>query len=527
MAVKTRNILGIELDDQQVRICEIRMKPDECVVTQVTTLTPESGYISETGFVEPDRLGIQIRAALQWAEISGRDAVFGLPAWMCTVRPLSIPPVPEQELHLIVEGEIEHAQFFRQPGASFDLIRIHDSKLTEPSGHNILIMGAERKILDGVREIAQSAGLKLLAVEPTQTALYRAAHTQSTDPSVIVTLSETHAQISLLDRGNLALHRAFDLGGSIFEVPEGGAPDQPMLELDAASNLAVELRRSIDYYTREMFDAPRPQAISLACAHANAPILAQWLSAALRMQVDVTDLRHVPPPMKVGRPLSDSDSMRYVGAFGLAYRDRELVPENVPVADLFANEHARIAMQDDRRRKFRVAMVASFVLLGCSALLATFGTIRAKQAAADLAASQKKLSDQQAIAKVQADEVAKRATRLRVLTEQGVPTRSLIQAIARTMPNNVGLVEVRMNPTSTEISGETTSEAAIIQMSDALRADPRFLSVSLSWFERINPSVPELGERFRMTVQTVPPSPTLASPQPTAMNGSPTPGGRS
>src|SRR5262249_49652222 len=151
--------------DQQIRIVELRSRGDDSSVSQVTTLTPEAGYMAEWGFVGPEKIGIQIRAALQWAEMAGRDAVFGLPAWMCAIRPLSVPPVPEQELHFIVEGEIEHSQIFRRPGASFDLVRIHDSKLTEPSGRNVLLMGAEEKTLEGVRAIAHSAGLKLLAVE--------------------------------------------------------------------------------------------------------------------------------------------------------------------------------------------------------------------------------------------------------------------------------------------------------------------------------------------------------------------------
>jgi len=511
MASKSKSILGIELHDHQVRIVELRLRGDESVVSQVTTLTPESGYMAEWGFVAPEKLGIQIRAALQWAEIAGRDAVFGLPAWMCAVRPLSVPPVPEQELHFIVEGEIEHSQIFRRPGASFDLVRIHDSKLTEPSGRNVLLMGAEEKTLDGVKAIAQAAGLKLLAVEPTHAALYRVAHTQSLDPIVVVTLSETNAQISLLDHGRLALHRALDLGGSIFDVPEQpGATEMPPLELDAASNLAVELRRSIDYYSREMFDSPRPQVITLACAHPNAPILAQWLSAALRMTVNVADLRNIGPKVKLARTVSDQDAMRYVAAYGLALRDRELVPEVVPVVDLFTNEHVRIAARDDQRRKFRVLMTAAFGFLAAGAVVATIGTLTARQAAAALERSQQNLANAQREQQAKQAEANHRAEQLSTLQAQGVPARATIQAIVKTLPKDVGLADVRMNPLSTDLSGETLSESSIIRMSDALRNDPRFLSVSLTWFERVNPAIPEAGERFRMSLVMAPPAPPPA-----------------
>ncbi len=81
---------------------------------------------------------------------------------------------------------------------------------------------------------------------------------------------------------------------------------------------------------------------------------------------------------------------------------------------------------------------------------------------------------------------------------------------------------------SEELSGETLSEASIIHMSDALRSDPAFSSVSLTSFERVNPAVPAAGIRFRMTMsspaQLAPPTTT---PGMTASNATPKTGGKS
>lgn len=514
MALKTRSLIGIELHEQEVRIVEQKIRNGEPTITAVVTFTPHAGYLGEWGVNEPEMLAIQLKAAMQRVGIAPSDTAFGIPAWCCLQRPLSLPPVDEAEMHVIVQGEIEHTQMFRENDASFDLVRLNDSKLLESSGRNILLLGSEIRVLDSIRAVANFAGLKLVAIEPTHSALYRAAYAQATtSPNLFVTLSETHAEISLLDQGQLALHRTFALGGSIFDVPEpeDGSP-RPRFEIDAASTLAVELRRSIDFIARELADAPVTEAINLACTHPDAPVLAHWLEAALRVRVEVADSGKIPSEPTVFGAMPPEEANRYVAAYGLTLRDHQYISNNVHIVNLLANEHVRMSAQDEINRKFRLAFVASLVLLACGAITATMGTFRANQAARDLKLSQNKLATTQAMERARTEEVTKRADRLRLLSAQGVPVRTMIQAVVRTVPPQVGLVEVRMSPTSTDISGETVSETAIIAMSDALRSNPRFSSVSLSWFERVNPAVPQDGERFRMNLLTLPPTVAPTTP---------------
>ncbi|AIE84007.1 PilN domain-containing protein [Fimbriimonas ginsengisoli] len=520
----SRSLLGIELHEQEIRIVEIRNKDGEASISALAVFKPGEDFLGEWGVTDPERLGAQLRHCLDEANIHTSEAAFGIPAWCCLVRPLGVPPVAGQELHRIVEGEIEHYQLFREPGASFDLVRLNDSKLLESSFRNFLMFGAERRILESVQVLARAAGLRLIAVEPTHSALYRVAYSQVTSPpSVVVTLSETHAQISLLDAGQLALHRSFDLGSSIFDVPDPeDGTFKPYFDVDAASSLAIELRRSIDFLARELPESRGTDLIHMGCTHAEASTLAHWLESALQLTVQVSDIRRGGPNIRILKALTEKDTNRYVAAYGLALRDPRHLPEGVPIISLFANQRVKAEVKEEGRRKFGVAMVCSLVLLACGLLTAALGTVRARSAANDLAKSKEKLATTQQIEQAQAQQAIQKEERLRLLSAEGVPVRSLISAITRAVPDGVGLMEVRMSPATADISGETTSQAAIIKMSDSLRSEPLFAGVSLTWFESVDPNIPAAGIRFRMSVQNAPrpvAPPPSASPTTTASLG--------
>jgi Tfp pilus assembly protein PilN len=239
----------------------------------------------------------------------------------------------------------------------------------------------------------------------------------------------------------------------------------------------------------------------------------------LNVDVQVADIRRGGPQLRILKALTEDDSNRYVAAYGLSLRDPAFLPRSVPIVNLFAYENIRVGVKEDKSRKFRLALVASCVLMACGVITAVMGTIRAREAADALVKSQSKLAATQALEQAKANEVAQRAERLRMLEAEGVPVRSLIQSIVRAVPTEVGLTNVKMAPLSTEVAGETISETSIIRMSDLLRGDPLFSSVSLAWFEQVNPAIPAAGMRFRMLMQ----SPAPAPPPPAAPVTSPPP----
>ncbi|RYG45945.1 hypothetical protein EON79_11395, partial [bacterium] len=236
MAVlKSRSVLGIEIHPDEIRVVELVPGGAGWAVAKRFVYSPAPNFLGEVGFTDPLGMGRSLRNALDKAGISATEAVFGLPPNYCAIRVLSVPPVEGAELRFIVQGEIELARMFHSPDASFDLVQLNDAKLLDSGGRSVLAVGAEVAVLANIRDFATSAGLQTEGIEPIHMALFRGAYVQAPPPNLFLTLSESYAELSLLDGGRLALHRAFDLGASIFDPAlADGATRREQLDLDAA-----------------------------------------------------------------------------------------------------------------------------------------------------------------------------------------------------------------------------------------------------------------------------------------------------
>jgi len=479
---------------------------------------PEA-WLNDFGPAEPEAAGRALKDALSAANISTSDVAIGLPGRSYVVRPLGVPPVSEYEAHQIVQGEIEHLQLFREVGASFDLVRLQDANLLESAGRNTLVLGAERRTLDAFEEMAEAAGLRVAAIEPLSTALFRVAYAQAGSvPNLVVTLVGSHAEIFLLDRGQIALHRSFDLGGAPIHIPVDENDGEMRFDPDAASTLAVEMRRSIDFIARELPEAPATEAVHFATNQPQAHHLASWLAGALRVEVVLASVVGAESILwEDGQALPEDDALRVTGAFGVALRDTSLFPKDVPLVDLFAHEHIQAGVHEKGRRRFQMALAAVAFLFVLGSALAAVNTVRANNAAEDLARSMKRLDETRKLEQAQAKEETMRQDRLRLLTMEGVPLTGLMPTIVRSLPPNTGLSELRLNGNLAEIAGEALDEGSVIRMTDALRASPRFNGISLTWFERVNPTSGGIGMRFRLSAftQTAPAAP-VAAPAPPA-----------
>lgn len=518
--MKLRSLLGVELHPTEIRVVELSPAGNDWVISNHTTVLLSEGYLGEWGVNDPLYVGQALRNALDRAGISTNEAAFGLPPSYCAVRTVNVPPVAGSELNFIVAGEAEHAQVFRELNPSFGLVPLHDESLNETSGKNVLMVGAEKRVLTSVDVLASAANLRLVAVEPTHLALYRVACLQAQQaPNLVVTISESHAEFLLLDRGRLAIYRAFDLGGSIFEPgPEDERFGNDAINTDAAGMVALEIRRSTDFIAREMPENPRTEVVLVGSTHPKSPILIERLQRSARTPCRVATLEDLSPEKWGGRaPLQGADAFRYLGAYGLAVRPPlALLPDEVTV-DMLDHERLRSGISVDHLRKFRLAMVASLVFLACGALAAALGSVSASQSSAGLARSEAKLAETQKSAREDNEEHQARLAQLQALSGQGLPVPGTIRSIVKAVTPSVGLTEVKLTQKGAELNGDALSEASIIAMSNALRRDPRFLNVSLTSFELVDPEDPKSGMRFRMALQNRPAG--EAAPTQVAANG--------
>jgi type IV pilus assembly protein PilM len=536
-----RPVLGIELNESVIRIVEIRQRNGEPFVAALATHTPSPGYLERGRVDQPEIIGQMLAKVLAELQITAIDVVVGVPASACLVRTLTLPPAPESELRTMIDGEVNHFQVLKQEESAYDYFQLYTENLKEAAGTSVFLAGVEMQALDSIKAMVGAAGLKLIAVEPVHLAMHRAAvlHNPAQPVSTYVTLSETHAEIAMLSDGQVAIYRSFDLGtNAIFS--EGRSPDEPaegevvdpfrgpsryeaesapkipgQLDAAAAGMLAVEIRRSIDYFAREIPDAPANERMVVASTHAGIEKFTDWLESVLQMEVEVASLSNTDSVFsEYGSTITLDDAFHFVAAYGLAVRNGVAIPKEIPRLDL-AMQEQMLAHLEVSGRKFRMLATACAIAFVCAGGLLAFTTLTARDTRAQVERSKfqlKQLRDlQQARVKQEQDMIE----RLALLSKDGVPLIDVMGAIAQSVPSNAGLTEVRINPGVADVAGEAKADETIIRMSRNLQQSTMIKSVSLTWFERLEGELKGQGVRFRMSAltnndQTPPPPPAQA-----------------
>lgn len=551
---RNRPQLGLELHETIVRIVEIKYRGTEPYVSVVGAFTPPEGYLQRDRIHGAEPIGHGLRKLLEQLQVSAVETVVGVPSSVCVTRTFTLPPVADEEMRVIVDGEVNHFQIFKDGENAYDFFRLNTENFADASGASVFLAGVEGRLLDDLKELAAAAGLKLVAAEPTHQALLRAGAQNAERPTALyVTVTETHSNLALVEGDRVALYRTFDFGtDAIFHerrVPavasEGEVVDpfrnadrrseeddseRPEGQLDAsvAGMLAVEIRRSVDYFLRELTTPPPTiERLVVASTHPGIDRLTDWLEAVLEADVEASALRATAPMLaELAGRISPDEAYEYTGALGLASRN---VPSptsrDMPRLDLAMQEQLLGAIEVANQKLRITAMVcaATFVVIGGACLLAVYN---ARSSAAEVARAQVQFRHLQDIRQARVRQEEEMRQRYAALAKDGVPVTDIMSAISSSVPDSAGLTDVRITSGAAELSGEALGDAPVIKLSENLQQKSLVQSVSLTLLERVEGVTGSKGVHFRMLASTgAPPPPVPISPAAAATNGVPQPSG--
>src|SRR5579871_4332179 len=287
MAVQGRPILGIDINPNEVCVVEMYGAwPDGHVVRADAAPTPR-GALVEGRVAQPEVLAEVIRSLMERMGVGTREAIVGMMARNVVTRVVEVPRVPDNELPMVIEGELAHYQLLGGQTTTLDYFRLPEPEDSRAIPQ-VLVVAAEENTIRDYYLVADLAGLRLLALEPSLSAMYRSAYLQlqSKPAGASLSIGSTEAEIVIVDRGQIRLYRRIDIGSDnlilqrktsgfdsyrgrpLAEVGEttDGDGQQLSSEIDpySAENLAVELQRSIEYYQGQNPQANPVNAVVIA-----------------------------------------------------------------------------------------------------------------------------------------------------------------------------------------------------------------------------------------------------------------------
>jgi type IV pilus assembly protein PilM len=530
-------LLGIDINEHDISIVRMRGSwPDPAILAAASTPTP-AGAVERGRIRDSAAVSEAVRGLIERMGVREKDAVIGVAARNVMTRVLDVPTVPVDELGAVVQGEIEHQRILTDGSGGFDYVQLQNAHENSETGPQVLLMAAEELTVHAYREIAEQAGLRLVALEPSLTGMYRAASAQvySRPSALCLTIGTDESEIAIVDDGNIRLYRRVDSGSEqllnpdqrtidtprpveraplglasdfLYEDEYDEAPAQPLsddpFDTPAANSLAIELQRSIDYYRREYPGASLVTHVIIATQVPALEPFADWLSSALGVEATIAQIPaggQVEPAVR--ELLESGERIRLLTAAGLAMRDLSALPAGIPRFDLLP-QNAGEKSEEVVRRRFTFALAGSLGLLLVGVTAAYITGVKANRVDHEVSHLKEDIKELQERKRIRLDTVQKQREILEVLKKRGLPVPKITDVIALAVPEKVGLTQVAINKAGlVTVGGEAASERNLIQMLENLKTTPLFLSTSLDSFDRnlvVTPTKPAVV-KFQISAQ--------------------------
>ncbi len=540
MPGKDRGLVGIELCRDELRAVYVRRhgaRPE--VAAAAFVRMPEGGLAA--GVVEhPNIVAIALKRLLEEMRVpNGVGAVMGVPSEGITVRTLSVPPAPDEELATIVAGEVEHYRILRTKGSHAFVALTPPVKGTQATPISVVVAAAEEQVTRSLGELASQGGIEIAALEPVEFGQLRSAASAigQDQTAFAILVGDISTDLAAFSKGQLWFYRRVEYGArqlvpsskdttpihpfgdDIALLPTSQEATQKYSE-SMVEALASEINRSIEYLSREYKEHAQFSRLHVAVGEALLSDIATPLGEQISLPIEV-----LPPSggfvvaSDGASRLSGPEGLRYGAAFGLAIREQLTVSGALPRVDLYASERSAFAGQMVRRNLTGSvvasvvaigAAVAGYFLYGSQTAVLNADMDRAKAHTAELTTEADAMT-----AKHQA-----RSKQIDVLSNDAAPAIPLMDMIATSLDQGVGIQSLTVNPDRTvTITAEAVDAASMLHTVENIQRIPILQNVMVQTFNTKNEHL--AGVAFTVAAKTLPLSSVRTIPAPQVSTGSP------
>ena len=270
--------------------------------------------------------------------LPSNHVVIGLPTTRSYSRTFNMPNNVEKHLKEAVELEVD--QYSPVPASTLYI----DSQIIERTKKEITVLmsAVPRLIVDKCVAAAESAGLRVVLVEPSMNAVARLLTKieEGNLPSVIVDIGPATTDIAVLDNGAVRVTGGLAIGGNTFTIDIakrlevtlenahqlkvlnglGAGPRQEKIRgavEQSLTQIVIETRKVMRYYNERISDDRKLEQLLVVGSGSNMPGIGEYFTNELIMPARVAnpwqklDFGKLPEPARQFRA-------RYVTVAGLA-----------------------------------------------------------------------------------------------------------------------------------------------------------------------------------------------------------------
>ncbi|NIM05343.1 MAG: pilus assembly protein PilM, partial [Armatimonadetes bacterium] len=205
--------IGLYLGEDQLRVVKLRRTSRGVTLQRLGNVPTPTGAISGGVPLDVRLLAEGIRRLLKAYDVTGNSAAVGLPGRAATSRVLDLPSMSREEQRAVVAGEMEHYRMIPPGQGTFDFISLDEATEGGQSRSRLLLMAADKRIVDNYREALRLAGLQMSVLEPFSISAARATFPSLGEGSVaVLTMGARSTELAIFENSVLRYSRQIDLG---------------------------------------------------------------------------------------------------------------------------------------------------------------------------------------------------------------------------------------------------------------------------------------------------------------------------
>ncbi len=205
---KNKNALGVDIGSSSIKLVEVSFDKSKInLINYGEKIMPikkedvASGSSIDSVFSSSAEVGGTIKDIIKKTGMKTKDATLSIPSFMSFFTVFTAPPMSKEEVKTVVQFEAKQHIPLPLSEVALDWSIIEEA--SSGKGPKILLVAVPNKTIDQYQEIAQTAGINLLAVEAEVFSLARSA-VQEPDinkPILLVNIGFQNTTIAVVENG--------------------------------------------------------------------------------------------------------------------------------------------------------------------------------------------------------------------------------------------------------------------------------------------------------------------------------------
>ncbi len=207
-------VLSIEISNSVIRMCQMDYKKtNPRVYRHAMADTPQGAYM-DGRILKPELLRDVIVDAIKENKMATKDVVFSISSTKIVTREVIIPGIKEKLIPNMIKANLN--EYFPIDLSAYEVAHLILEKIEDGADagkYKVLIMAAEKHMVQSYEQLATSCGLRLVSLDYAGNSIFQAIKNEDESSRVMVLkIEEKSTTVTIVNHKNLMLQRAINYG---------------------------------------------------------------------------------------------------------------------------------------------------------------------------------------------------------------------------------------------------------------------------------------------------------------------------